>query len=94
MSEYTKSLIKAILIRAGKTFCQTLVGAIGGAAIISEVNWLTALSAAALAAIISVLMNIGGVPEVEDLTGGGKVTVTLEAGDEGPSEEAAGEEGK
>lgn len=75
MSEYTKNLFKAIGIRALKTFAQTFVGAIGGAALLSEVNWLQCLSAATLAAIVSILMNIKGVPEVEDLTYGGRVTV-------------------
>lgn len=57
--------IKATLIRAIRTMCQTAVATIGTAAILSEVNWIYVVSASVLAGIISVLTSIGtGLPEV------------------------------
>jgi len=52
-------------IRALKTFCQTIIGTIGAAALITEVNWATVGSAAVLAAVLSLLTSIVGLPEVE-----------------------------
>jgi uroporphyrinogen-III synthase len=62
----SKKLWSAIAIRAIKTFAQTAAGVIGSALLISEVDWLVVLSASALAALLSVLMNIGGLPEVPE----------------------------
>ena len=57
--------MKAAIIRAIKTMCQTAVATIGTAAILSEVNWIYVVSASVLAGIISVLTSIGtGLPEV------------------------------
>ena len=56
---------KAAGIRALKTFCQTAIAAIGTTALIEQVNWLVVGSAAALAAILSILTSIAtGLPEV------------------------------
>ena len=60
-----KIWIKAAGIRALKTFAQTMVGVIGGSALISEVNWIAVLSSATLAALMSLLTSIGGLPEVK-----------------------------
>ncbi|MBP3413032.1 MAG: holin [Oscillospiraceae bacterium] len=60
-----KIWIKAAGIRALKTFAQTMVGVIGGSALISEVNWIAVLSSATLAALMSLLTSIGGLPELE-----------------------------
>ena len=58
---------KAALVRAIRTFCQALIAYIGTAALLSEVRWLEALSAAALAALLSVLNSIAtGLPEVDE----------------------------
>lgn len=57
---------KAAGIRALKTFAQTSVGVIGATALITEVNWQTVLSAAALAAVLSLLTSVAGLPEVGD----------------------------
>ena len=57
---------KAAGIRALKTFAQTTVGVIGATALITEVNWQTVLSSAALAAILSLLTSVAGLPEVKE----------------------------
>lgn len=65
--EWWKKWIKAAGIRAVKTMAQGAVGAIGtGAIFLHEVNWLAVLSTAVLAGIVSLLNNIGGLPEMEE----------------------------
>ena len=61
-----KIWIKAAGIRALKTFAQTMVGVIGGSALISEVNWIAVLSSATLAALLSLLTSVAGLPEVQE----------------------------
>lgn len=62
-----KSFIKAALVRALRTLAQTAVATIGTSALISEVNWLAVASAAALAAVLSLLTSVAtGLPEVDD----------------------------
>ncbi len=58
-----KPWLRAAGIRAIKTVAQTAVGVIGASALISEVNWLTVVSAAGLAGVVSLLTSIGGLPE-------------------------------
>lgn len=59
--------VKCAAIRALRTFAQTAVATIGTTAIISEVDWLTVVSASALAALLSVLTSIAtGLPEVDN----------------------------
>lgn len=57
--------VKAAGIRALRTVAQTAVSTIGVAATLGEVNWLTVASTSLLAGIISVLMSIEGLPEVD-----------------------------
>lgn len=64
---YWKEWAVAALIRATKTFAQTAVSLISVCAILSEVDWLTVLSASTLSAICSLLMNIAGIPEVSEI---------------------------
>ena len=64
--EYWIKWAKAAGLRALRTFAQALVGSIGAAAFIDQVRWTEALSAAALASVVSLLMSISGLPEVED----------------------------
>lgn len=60
------NFIKATLIRAIRTICQTAVAVIGTAFVISDVNWWVVLSASLLAGILSVLTSIAtGLPEVD-----------------------------
>lgn len=57
---------KAAGIRALKTLAQTAMGVIGASAMISQVNWETVLSSAALAALLSLLTSVAGLPEVKE----------------------------
>lgn len=58
----------AAATRALKTVCQTAVALLGtNAAGILDVDWLTVLSVAGLAGIISILTSIAGLPEVADI---------------------------
>lgn len=59
--------IKAALVRAIKTAAQTAVALIGTNAIgITGVDWAAVASAAALAAVVSLLTSIAGIPEVRE----------------------------
>lgn len=60
-----KAWIKAALIRALRTICQTALATIGVAAALEDVNWIAVLSASALAGIISLLTSVvTGLPEI------------------------------
>ena len=56
---------KAAGIRAIKTFFQTFVATIGTSALIEEVDWRIVLSAAGLAAVLSLATSLAGLPELE-----------------------------
>jgi hypothetical protein len=60
-----KEWLRAALIRAVKTFAQTMVGSIAVGAAISEVDWLRALSVSGVACVLSLLTSLAGLPEVE-----------------------------
>jgi len=64
MSNKTKKWLKAAGIRAVKTVAQTAVATIGSTAVLTEVHWLTVLSASVLAGILSLLTSVAGLPEV------------------------------
>ena len=71
MSKIKKNVIntkwwKAAAVRAIKTMAQSAIGAIGAAALISDVNWIVVLSTAGLSGVISLLTSIAGLPEVEE----------------------------
>ena len=61
-----KKWFRAAAIRVLKTVAQTAIGVIGASAVVSEVNWLTVLSAALLAGLISLLTSVAGLPEVKE----------------------------
>ena len=52
-------------VRAVKTAAQTAVATIGASALMTDVDWIMVGSAALLAAILSMLMSVAGIPEVE-----------------------------
>ena len=57
---------KAVLIRMVRTFAQAMLAYIGtGAMVLGDVNWIAALSAGAMGAILSFLMALAGLPEVD-----------------------------
>ena len=63
MSEH---FIKATIIRAVRTICQTAVAVIGTAFVLSDVNWWMVVSASFLAGILSILTSVAtGLPEVD-----------------------------
>ena len=61
-----KNWIKAAGIRAVKTVAQTAVATIGTTAMISEVNWISVVSASVLAGILSLLTSVAGLPELKN----------------------------
>ena len=64
--KYVKDWIRAALIRAVKTAAQAAVGVMGASAgLIGDIDWLVIASSAGFAAILSVLMSLGGLPEVD-----------------------------
>lgn len=56
--------IKCAGVRAVKTVAQTAVGAIGGAVMLSSVDWRVVASTAALAGVLSLLTSVAGLPEL------------------------------
>ncbi len=60
----SKEFWAAALVRALKTLCQTAIATIGTAVVMEEVNWIAVASASVLAALLSLLTSLGGLPEV------------------------------
>lgn len=65
MTEKWKLWWKAAGVRAVKTIAQTCIATIGASALLSDVNWITVLSTAVLAGVLSLLTSIAGLPEVK-----------------------------
>ncbi|WP_173327832.1 holin [Eubacterium pyruvativorans] len=56
---------KAAGVRAVKTLAQTAVATIGTAAVLEAVDWRMVLSASVLAAVLSLLTSVAGLPELD-----------------------------
>lgn len=67
-------------VRAVKTAAQSAIGTIGASVAMGEVDWALVGSAALLAAIVSVLTSLAGIPEVE---GGASVAKLAKGADDG-----------
>ena len=52
-------------VRALKTFAQAAIATIGSSAALSQVDWRLVASASVLAAILSMLTSLAGLPEVD-----------------------------
>ena len=58
--------IKCAGIRAIKTFAQTALSMLTIGQAVIDVNWINVLSVSAVAALISILTSVAGLPEIED----------------------------
>ena len=65
MGNNWKEWAKAALIRAIKTFAQTLAASISVGAAMSEIDWARALSVAGVSFVLSIATSLAGLPEVE-----------------------------
>lgn len=62
-----KKWLKAAGIRAIRTFAEAALAYIGtGAVVLGDVNWLAALSAGLMGAVVALLIALAGLPEVPD----------------------------
>ena len=63
---FTWDFWKAALIRAVRTFAESMLAYIGtGAIVLKDVDWLAALSAGGLGFVIAILLALAGLPEVK-----------------------------
>lgn len=62
---FTRNWWKCAGIRALKTLAQTMIATIGTSYVLSDVDWKLVLSASILAAFLSFLTSIAGLPELE-----------------------------
>jgi len=66
-----KNFLEAAFYRAIRTVAQSAVASIGVAGLLSDVDWAVVVSTSILSGIVSLLMSVGGLPEVkEDNTDG------------------------
>lgn len=61
----TVEWIKAASVRAIKTMAQAAISVIGSSVVISSVDWKMVVSASVVAGVVSILMSVVGIPEVE-----------------------------
>ena len=81
----SKSWWEAALIRAIRTFCQTLAGMITVGAALEDINWIQIISVSATATILSILTSIAtGLPELPI----GVETVSTDVKTDEPEEES------
>lgn len=65
--DYWRAWAKAAAVRAVKTAAQTAIAMIPAGMTIAEVGWATVGGTAALAAVVSLLTSLAGLPEVEEV---------------------------
>lgn len=65
MKENFKEWAKAALIRAARTFAQTAAASLAMTAVLWDVDWKMVLGTSLLAALVSILTSIAGLPEVD-----------------------------
>lgn len=65
-TDYLIRWAKAAAVRAIKTLAQTAAATIGTAAVLGDVNWGACASASALAALLSLLTSVAGLPECKE----------------------------
>lgn len=61
----SKKWLYAAAVRALRTMAQAAIAAIGSAALLSQVEWGVVASTALLAAVLSLLTALAGLPEVD-----------------------------
>jgi hypothetical protein len=66
MNVFTKKWFHAAAIRAIKTFAQAMLATITVGQTFAEVSWANAASVAGVAAVISLLTSLAGLPEVNE----------------------------
>lgn len=66
MNVFTKKWFHAAAIRAIKTFAQAMLATITVGQTFAEVSWVNAASVAGVAAVISLLTSLAGLPEVNE----------------------------
>lgn len=65
-SIFSKEWFKAAGIRAVRTFAEAMIAYIGtGAVVLGDVNWIAALSAGGMGAVMAILIALAGLPELE-----------------------------
>lgn len=62
----SKKWFKAAGIRALKTFAQTALSMLTIGRAFTEIEWLSVISVSGVAAVISILTSIAGLPEVKE----------------------------
>jgi hypothetical protein len=82
-----KTWWKAAGVRALKTFCQTAVSMLTVGQAFIDVDWMNVLSVSGVAAVISLLTSIAGIPEVDFLMAQQEAEEIEEEDSEDPEEE-------
>ena len=54
------------MVRCAKTFCQTAISMLTVGQAVIDVNWVNVLSVSFVAAVISLLTSVAGLPEVDN----------------------------
>lgn len=66
MSDKTKKWLHCAGIRSLKTFAQVAVSMLTVGQAVMDVNWINVVSVSTVAAVISILTSIAGLPEVKE----------------------------